>query len=116
MPILILSMTVVVGSMALAIDAGNIFVERWRLQRAADSAALAGAETLALGGSAGDAAGAASEYAVDHNDAASADVTMDSMQDVTVVARSTSPTIFAAVLGQQTFDSAARAGATSLSL
>jgi hypothetical protein len=112
MPMLVLSMTIVVGSMALTIDGGNAFLERRRLQNAADAAALAGAEALALGGSVGEAAGTATEFAVDHNGASSADITVDGGQDVTVVAHSTSPTIFGCVLGQLTFDAAARAGAT----
>jgi hypothetical protein len=109
MPILILSMTIVVGSMALSIDGGNAFLERRRLQNAADAAALAGAEALALGGSTGEGYETATDYAVARNGADSVDITVDGGDTVTAVARSTSATIFRGVLGQSSFESAARA-------
>jgi hypothetical protein len=108
---LILTMGIVLGSLALAIDGGSAFLGRRRMQSAADAAALAGAEALALGGSTGAAHATATEYAVAHNGADSVDITVDGGDTVTAVARSTSATIFSDVLGQSSFDSAARAAA-----
>jgi hypothetical protein len=106
---LVLSMTVVIGSMALAIDGGNAVLEHRRMQQAADAAALAGAQALALGGSTGQAQESATQYAVAHNSADSVDIAIEGGDTVTAIARSTSPTIFRGVLGRNNFEAAARA-------
>ena len=90
-----LAMVVLVGFLALAIDGGNANAQRRAMQNAADPGALAGARALALGE---DTEAAATEYAVNHNGADSAEVTVDG-QTVTVVARKSFPTFFAGVIG-----------------
>jgi len=103
-----LAMVVLVGFLALAIDGGNAYAQRRLMQNAADAGALAGARALALGEN---AEAAATEYAVDHNRADSAEITVDG-QTVTVVARKSFPTFFAGVIGIRDLTASARAEAS----
>ena len=106
--IVALAMVVLVGSLALAIDGGNAYAQRRRMQNAADAAALAGAKALALGEN---PEPVAAEYAVNRNGADSVEVTVDG-QAVTVVARKSFPSFFASVVGWPTLEAAAYATAS----
>lgn len=106
-------MVALMGAMALGIDGGNMYLQRRRMQQAADSGALAGAEVLALEGSTEQVIAAANEYAIDRNNAGSADVVVNRVdQTMTVTARKSSSTFFAGVAGHASFQAAARATAS----
>jgi hypothetical protein len=110
---LALVMVALISALALAVDGGTMYLQRRRMQTAADAGALAGAEVLALGGSMGDATTTAREYAVDRNGAKSAEVSVDhDDQTVTVVARVSSPTLLAGIVGHPLLAAAARATAS----
>jgi hypothetical protein len=99
--------------MALLIDGGNAYVQRRVTQKAADAGAMAGAHALALGQGELQAIVAATEYATAHNDADSADVTIDAMDEtVTVIAHRSVATFFAGVIGQPQVQVVARASAS----
>lgn len=101
------------GAKALGVDGGNMYLQRRHIRQAADAGALAGAEVLALGGSAEQVIAAANEYAIDRNNAGSADVVVNRVdQTVTVTARKSSSTLFAGVAGHASFQTAARATAS----
>ena len=53
---------VLIGFLALAVDMGNAYVERRRMQNAADAAALAGAREMCLGQSEATVRAAAVNY------------------------------------------------------
>lgn len=106
--IVALAMVVLIGFLALAIDAGNAYAQRRRMQNAADAGALAGARALALGEN---AEAAATEYAVHRNGADSAEVTIDG-RTVTVVARRSFSSFFARVLQWPMLSAAAQATAS----
>jgi len=89
------------ASLALVVDIGRAYAERWRMQNAADAAALAGTRALYLGGAA-QARQAAAEYA-QRNGAKNAIVTVDPVQQtVRVEARTDFPTFVATILGIDT--------------
>jgi hypothetical protein len=111
MVVLLLSMGLIVASLALATDGGRAYLERRRLQTAADAGALAGAKILALGGSESQATGAANEYATQFNGAAVVDVSFDGSRGVTAIARGTSPTSFGGLIGLSGLSVASRATA-----
>jgi hypothetical protein len=83
---------------ALAVDVGNFYVQRRRMQNAADAGALAGAHELCFG-DVDDADDAAYEYAVTRNGAAAAEIAVHEPVSVTVGAGRRVPTIFAGVIG-----------------
>ena len=62
-PLVALCMVVLLGFVAIVVDAGLLFVERTQLQKAADAAALAGAQAI---GRAGTSATVALQYARDN--------------------------------------------------
>ena len=64
-----LSLVVLLGIAALAIDVGRLYGERRRMQNAADAAALAGAHELCQGRTAADAIAIANDYAIARNGA-----------------------------------------------
>ena len=64
-----LSLVVLLGIAALAIDVGRLYGERRRMQNAADAAALAGAHELCQGRSDADAIAMANDYAIARNGA-----------------------------------------------
>jgi hypothetical protein len=110
-------MVVFLAFMALAIDIGNILTERRRMQNAADAGALAGAWELCFGNPAL-AESSAQEYAIDHNHAQVADVSIDGGR-VTVYAREAADLYLARIFGINTAQInavavAACGGATSL--
>jgi len=99
-----------IAMLALVLDGGNIYLQRRRMQNAADAGAMAGVRVLALNGTSASARAAAQEYAVTRNGAHSADVIIDA-SSITVVAYRTVPLTFARVLGlnQSTVSARARA-------
>jgi hypothetical protein len=100
------------GFLALALDVGNIYGGRRRMQNAADAGALAGARDLCFGS--GDPVQAklvAEDYAINRNGAQSADVVVQDGITVSVVARQTLDTFVAGVIGIWTADTAAEAAA-----
>lgn len=87
------------GLLALGVDIGHAYTERWRMQNAADAAALAGTRALFLGQ---DAEQAAIEYA-QRNGAEDVTVVVDAeQQTVQVTAKADFPTFVASVLGVNT--------------
>jgi hypothetical protein len=84
-------------------DGGNLYLQRRRMQNAADAGALAGGRVLALNGTATQAQAAALEYAVTRNGAGSAQITVNS-PSIDVRACTVTQMTFARVLGinQQT--------------
>ena len=98
---LALLLLALMGSLALVVDIGRAYAERWRMQKAADAAALAGTRALYLGG-ATQARQAAMEYA-QRNGAGNAVVTVDPVQQtVRVEAETVFPTFVATILGIDT--------------
>lgn len=105
-----LALVVLIGFLALAIDVGNVYAERRKMQNAADAGALAGAWELCFGDPSL-AETRALEYAIDRNGAQSADVTFPTPWTVDVVASETADMFFAQVIGIPTMDVAAEAAA-----
>ena len=98
---LALLLLALMGSLALVVDIGRAYAERWRMQNAADAAALAGTRALYLGGEA-QAQQVAAEYA-QRNGAGNAVVTVDpAQQTVRVEAETVFPTFVATILGIDT--------------
>jgi hypothetical protein len=93
-----LLMLVFLGLLAVAIDGGNAYAMRRAAQTAADAGALAGAREICIDPP-GDPYSRAWEYAVGRNHATDADITIDN-GEVTVVAKITFRTFFAAIFGQ----------------
>jgi len=110
-----LSLLVLLGIVALAVDGGHLYAERRKMQNAADAGALAGARVLCYEADQtppyDDVVDEAKKYAVDHNGAEGAQVTVSGSLTVTVVATETATTFFARVIGFPTADVAARASA-----
>ena len=76
----IVLLPVFLGILALALDGGNIYATRRAAQVAADAGALAGAREICLTGDANIATDAALDYAINHNRAVTATVTVDAGQ------------------------------------
>jgi len=113
-----LMLLVLILAVALAIDVGNLYGERRRMQNAADAGALAGARAMCLGYH-DDVVSQALYYAVDQN-GADPDLTEVSVNGnrVIVVATESVDTYFIRVIGITTVDVGAEAeaacgGATS---
>ncbi|MBC7234988.1 MAG: pilus assembly protein [Chloroflexi bacterium] len=105
-----LMMTVLLAFVALAVDLGQVYAVRRRLQNAADAGALAGARALCFGAPA-QAFSQASTYA-SLNGAPTATISIDYDQErVHVVAQETVSTYFAGVIGLSSFDVQAEATA-----
>jgi hypothetical protein len=108
-----LMVVVLLGFVALALDVGNVYGGRRRMQNAADAGALAGARELCFGsGSRAQAKVIAEDYATIHNGAQSAvaDIPSDGYT-VTVVATQTLDTFFAGAIGIDTANVRAEAAA-----
>jgi len=102
---------VLVAMAGVALDGGHAYMQRRRMQNAADAGALAGARALALGGTQTDAITMAEEYAVARNGADPSpvvDISAD-MHQVGVTTTSTFNTSLAAVIGIDTMTVNARA-------
>jgi len=98
---LALLLLALMGSLALVVDIGRAYAERWRMQNAADAAALAGTRALFLSGEA-QALQVAADYAK-RNGAKNATVTVDpTAQTVRVEAETDFPTFVATILGIDT--------------
>ncbi|MHB1319482.1 MAG: pilus assembly protein TadG-related protein [Anaerolineae bacterium] len=107
-----LALLVLVGIVALAVDGGNVYAERRKMQNAADAGALAGARALCLENASSDEVEAvAQEYAIDLNGAHGAEVTIPGPFTVTVVTTETAGTFFARAIGFPEVEVAARASA-----
>jgi hypothetical protein len=106
---------VLIGFLALAVDMGNAYVERRRMQNAADAAALAGAREMCLGQSEATVRAAAVNYLV-RNGMTAADITTDDIQiisnRVVVTAHESVQTLIAHLLGVITIDVDAEATAS----
>ncbi len=105
-----LFMVVLLGFVALAVDAGYIYGERRRMQNAADAGALAGARELCFGDPAM-ASSTAWTYAVTRNGAHEADVIIQDYT-VTVATRETANTFLAGIIGYASMEVNAIAAAT----
>jgi len=108
--IVALFLVALIGMLALVLDGGNLYVQRRRMQNAADAGALAGARALAKNGTTAEAQAAAESYAIVHNGADTAQVTIDA-DGLTVVACKDTQMTFARVLGVEHINVCARAGA-----
>ena len=108
--IVALFMIALLAVMALVLDGGNIYLQRRRMQNAADAGALAGTRVLALNGTTAEAQAKAQEYAAQRNGADSVQVTINA-QGITVVACENVQMTFAQVIGLQSVMVCARAGA-----
>jgi len=96
--IVALFLIALIAILALVLDGGNIYLQRRRMQNAADAGALAGARTLALNGTVEEARAVAQEYTVQRNQADSCQITIDA-SGVTVVACTDAQMTFARVVG-----------------
>jgi len=114
--ILVLSASILVGSLAMAIGLGNLYLQRHRAQVVADAGAVAGTLVLASGGSDAEVQAAVRNYTVAEDqmqvfrafyvpsgDEVGAGFQPSDARGIRVSAQVTSPTLLARVLG---FDSA----------
>jgi hypothetical protein len=105
-------MVVLLASVALAVDVGNVYQERRSMQNAADAGALAGAWELCFGdpdmltnlGQAQENAKNHATTVAEANGAQSVDVSFPRWFTVQVVARETTPTFFAGIIGYDQVD------------
>jgi hypothetical protein len=108
-----LSMLGLIATLGLVLDGGNIYLQRRRMQNAADAGSLAGARILALGGTTADAEMVARNYAEERNAAESSDISFDEEAEViTVLAHTNAEMTFAQVLGLEQVPVTARASAS----
>lgn len=96
--LLALAMLGLIGILALSMDGGMLYLNRRRMQNAADAGALAGGRILALNGTASQAYAAAYDYAVNRNHAATADIRVTS-PSISVRACTPVQMTFARILG-----------------
>ena len=96
--LLAVAMLALVGLLAQAIDGGFLYLNRRRMQNAADAGALAGGRVLALNGTGAQAYAAAHDYAVNRNHAATVDIRVNS-PSISVKACTAVDMTFARVLG-----------------
>ena len=97
--------------LALVLDGGNIYLQRRRMQNAADAGAIAGARVLALDGTPAQAYAAAQEYTLQRNGADNCDISIEGTL-VTVVAHKNVKMSFAQIVGINQVQATARASAT----
>ena len=97
-----------VAMLGLVLDGGGIYLERRRMQNAADAGAIAGAVVLAQNGGDALALSRATEYAVARNQAAVCQVTIEG-QSIAVVAKVGYSTTFARIVGVELVTVTARA-------
>ncbi len=91
-------MVVLLAMLALVLDGGNLYLQRRRMQNAADAGAIAGARILCLNGTADEAWAVAQDYSIVRNRADTADITVGDWS-VTVVAHKDVPMTFARIIG-----------------
>jgi Tfp pilus assembly protein PilV len=96
------------GTLALVLDGGSIYVQRRRVQAAADGGALAGAMLLSTDGTADQVRAVVEEYAAQYTHIDCSQMHVDSTS-VTVVAQQRSPTSFARMVGIEAVTVTARA-------
>ena len=96
------------ATLAFVLDGGNIYLQRRRMQNAADSGAMAGALILALNGTEAEARAVAQDYAMQRNKADVAQITITPAQ-ITVIAEEHSATTFARIIGIDQLTVTARA-------
>lgn len=84
--------------LGLVLDGGNLYLQRRRMQNAADAGALAGAHVLAHSGSAAETYAAALDYARQRNGADSCEISIDD-PTITVVAQKDTEMTFAQMVG-----------------
>jgi hypothetical protein len=96
-----LAMFALVALAALLLDGGQLYMNRRAAQSAADAGALAGAYELCNGTKLNhNVISVAQNYAMDHNTATTADVTVDAgLRQVTVVTHLDAETFFAKIFG-----------------
>lgn len=111
--ILALSLVALVAVLALALDGGNMYLQRRRMQNAADAGALAGTRVLALNGTVAEARVQAQEYAVTRNGADTVDITIGA-RTITVITCENVPMTFGRVLGIESQTVCAQAQAVYL--
>lgn len=99
-----------IAILALVIDGGAIYLNRRRMQNAADAGVMAGTRIAALDGTTSEAISAANDYAITRNGADTASVTADG-RTLTVSACENVPMSFARLLGRSTTTVCARAAA-----
>ena len=92
-------MLAMIAILALSMDGGLLYLNRRRMQNAADAGALAGGRILALNGTSGQAYAAAYDYAVTRNRAATADIRVNS-PSISVRACTPVQLTFSRVLGR----------------
>jgi len=97
-----------IAVLALVIDGGAMYLNRRRMQNAADAGVMAGTRVAALDGTDAEAVAAATDYAVTRNGADTATVSLDS-RTLAVLACETVPMSFARLLGRDTTTVCARA-------
>jgi len=111
-----LAMVALIVMAALTIDGGYAYVQRRRMQNAADAAAMAGARTRALGGSTAQVGAVVNQYAA-ANGATGVSWIYPTGQKIEVTASCAFPTFFAGVIGlwQMTASATAEASVQYLS-
>lgn len=105
-----LAIFVLVGAVALAVDGGNLYAERRKMQNAADAGALAGANDICFNNGTPTTAQQAANLYASYNGAESSDATVDDLT-VTVVVTEVVPTFFAGAIGFREVPVTARAAA-----
>jgi len=97
-----------VAMLGLVLDGGGMYMQRRRMQNAADAGAIAGAVVLAQDGSDAEAEAKATEYTLSHNQAGVCEVIIDGAR-IAVTARVQYPTTFARIVGLNQVTVTARA-------
>ncbi len=87
-----------VAMLGLVLDGGGMYMQRRRMQNAADAGAIAGAVVMAEGADNAQAEAKATEYTMAHNQAEACEVTIDGAR-IAVVAKVGYPTTFARIVG-----------------
>ncbi len=108
--IFVILMVVMLALAGLVIDGGFSLVSRRKAQNAADAGALAGVQILCQGGTQADAQAQAIDYAVNKNDAQSADVSCGS-REITVTTTIPHNTFLMRILGTNVVTTTATASA-----
>ncbi|MDH7485241.1 MAG: pilus assembly protein TadG-related protein [Anaerolineae bacterium] len=93
-----LAMVALIAMAALAVDGGYAYVQRRRMQNAADAAAIAGARLRALGGTTAEVGAVVNQYAT-ANGATGVSWTYPTGQKIRVTASCSFPTFFAGIIG-----------------
>ena len=103
-------MIALIAVLALVVDGGALYLNRRRMQNAADAGVLAGTRVAALNGTTPQAVAAANDYTVARNGADTATISADG-RSITVLACENVPMSFARILGRNTTTVCARAAA-----